>query len=300
MVFTRAQKRTLDSPEEPPSKRKPTTNFPSLFEPPKTHLDSTDLLKNTEINKLLLEKANINNVQQLERYLRVEKYGKGDMLLGARVPDIRKISTLIGELNFNVLRELLQSSIHEKRLLALVNLVTQYQKNQVDPNLNTTNKDNIFKFYMEMREGIDNWDLVDTSASQIVGVHLYNKNEDFKKKWIYETLAVSPRLWDRRIAIVATRYFVARKKFDDTLKLAEMFIEDSEELVHKATGWVLREYGDQDMSGFYQFLNKNAARMPRIMYDQSTRKIPETMKSKYRKMRLEKANKEKKHENSST
>ncbi|CAG8548226.1 7189_t:CDS:2 [Ambispora leptoticha] len=295
MVYTRAQKRSLDTPEQPTSKRKSTTknkNFPSLFEPPKILIDSTDLSKNAEINNLLLEKANINNVQQLERYFRVEKYGKGDVFLGAKVPDIRKISTLVGELNFNLLRELLQSSVHEKRLLALVNLVKQYQKSHMDPNLDIINKDNIFKFYMEMREGIDNWDLVDTSASQIVGVHLYHESEDFKNQWIYETLAASPRLWDRRIAIVATRYFVKQKKFNDTLKLAEMFIEDSEELVHKATGWVLREYGDQSISGLYQFLSKNAAYMPRVMFDQCVRNIPVTMKSEYRKLRIKKSNKE--------
>ncbi|CAG8598938.1 8645_t:CDS:1 [Cetraspora pellucida] len=192
----------------------------------------------SEIHAQLQSKASKQKAAILTKYFRVAEYGEGDILMGVKVPDVRAISKSLGFLSYSILKELIQSKYHEERLLAVINIVTKF-KNTQDP----AELREIFGFFIEqMRGGVNNWDLVDSSASQIVGDFLKDK-PDIKRLWLYEKLAVSKRLWDRRIAIVSTQCFINNGEYYDTLKLAEMFLNDTEDLIHKATGWTLREMG---------------------------------------------------------
>ncbi|RIB24878.1 DNA alkylation repair enzyme-domain-containing protein [Gigaspora rosea] len=230
----------------------------------------------SEIHAKLLSKASKQKATILTKYFRVEEYGEGDILLGVKVPDVRSLSNGLGFLPYSILKELIQSKYHEERLLAVINVVTKF-KNTQDP----AELAEIFRFYVEqMREGVNNWDLVDSSASQIVGEFLKDKS-DIKRLWLYDKLAVSERIWDRRIAIVSTQCFIKNGKYDDTLKLAEIFLNDAEDLIHKATGWTLREMGKKSKSTLVKFLNQHAHRMPRVMLRYSLEKFSEEERRKY-------------------
>ncbi|CAG8534043.1 27485_t:CDS:2 [Dentiscutata erythropus] len=230
----------------------------------------------SEINAELTSKASEQRATILTKYFRVAAYGEGDILMGVKVPDVRSLSKSLGFLPYSILKELIQSKYHEERLLAVINVVTKF-KNTQDP----VELTEIFKFFVEqMREGVNNWDLVDSSASQIVGEFLKDK-PDIKRLWLYDKLAVSNRIWDRRIAIVSTQCFINNGKYDDALKLAEMFLNDTEDLIHKATGWTLREVGKKSKSTLVKFLNQHAHQMPRVMLRYSLEKFSGQERKKY-------------------
>src|SRR4051794_17726806 len=157
----------------------------------------------SSIHAQLAAQASKKRVEILIKYFRVEEYGRGDIFLGLRVPNVRAISKSLGFLPFTLLKKLISSKFHEERLLSVINVVDKYKVSQ-----DSNEQKELFEFYInEMREGIDNWDLVDISASHVVGSYLINKPE-LKKKWLYEKLVISERLWDRRIAMISTQYFI--------------------------------------------------------------------------------------------
>jgi 3-methyladenine DNA glycosylase AlkD len=192
----------------------------------------------SSIHAQLAAQASKKRVAILVKYFRVEEYGRGDIFLGLRVPDIRALSKNLGFLPFTILKKLICSKFHEERLLSVINVVDKYKISQ-----DSDVQKELFEFYInEMREGIDNWDLVDISASHVVGSYLIGKPE-LKKKWLYEKLVISERLWDRRIAIISTQHFINQEQYEDTVKLSEILLDDKEDLIHKATVWMLREMG---------------------------------------------------------
>ncbi|CAG8598663.1 17934_t:CDS:2 [Funneliformis caledonium] len=192
----------------------------------------------SSIHSKLAVQASKKRAAILEKYLRVKEYDRGDIILGIRVPDVRSISKNLGFLPFTVLKDLINSKYHEERLLSVINLVDKYKISK-----DSEEKKILFEFYLnDMREGIDNWDLVDISASHVVGSYLIDKPE-LKKTWLFGRLVNSDRLWDRRIAIVSTLYFINQGQFEDTTKLSEILLNDEKDLIHKATGWMLREVG---------------------------------------------------------
>src|SRR5262249_3730455 len=149
---------------------------------------------------------------------------------------------------------LLASPWHEERLFALLVLVRRFERGE------TTEREQIFRFYLSHLPCVDNWDLVDVSAPSIVGEHLVSKNLALLRR-----LVRSPVLWERRVAIVATFAFLRRGRLRPTFELARLLFDDQEELLHKAAGWALREAGKKDAGVLRAFLVRHARAMPRTM-----------------------------------
>ena len=198
------------------------------------------------------------------------EYGEGDQFLGVRVPATRRVARKFRELPLTDTLTLLQSAIHEERFLALVILTHKYRKGT------SSEQSKIYKEYLHNTQYINNWDLVDASAEHIVGAYLKNRS----RRALYE-LARSDCLWERRIAIMATFHFIKNDQFDETLKIAEMLIADTEDLIHKAVGWMLREIGKRDQNMEASFLNKYYQRMPRTTLRYAIEKFPEDIRQQY-------------------
>jgi 3-methyladenine DNA glycosylase AlkD len=166
--------------------------------------------------------------------------------------------------------KLLTSKFHEDRMLALLLLVGNYSK------ANDAGKKNIYAMYLRNTRFINSWDLVDVTAHHIVGHYLKDKS----REPLYR-LARSKLLWERRIAIIATFHYIRQNKFDDTLKIAGMLIDDPHDLMHKAVGWMLREVGKRDMKSEEQFLKTHYRQMPRTMLRYAIERFPETKRRAY-------------------
>ena len=123
---------------------------------------------------------------------------------------------------------------------------------------------------------INNWDLVDSSAPKILGDFLLDREKDS----LY-TLATSPNLWERRIAIMATFQFIKNEAFDDTLRLSKLLLNDTEDLIHKSVGWMLREVGKKNINLEKEFLDEHAPKMPRTMLRYAIEKFPPDLRQKY-------------------
>ncbi len=198
------------------------------------------------------------------------QYGEGDVFIGVTVPNIRTVAKKFPNLAFNNLSQLLCSKIHEERLVALIILVLRFAKSD------EKSREEIYNFYLKNTRYINNWDLVDSSAKYIVGAHLFNKD----KKILYR-LALSKSLWERRIAIIATFYFIEQKSFEETFAIAEILMSDEHDLIHKAVGWMLREVGKRDQNSEEIFLKKHYRRMPRTMLRYAIERFAEPLRKSY-------------------
>ncbi|MCX5816096.1 MAG: DNA alkylation repair protein [Proteobacteria bacterium] len=201
--------------------------------------------------------ANPEKARVLRRFFKTApgQYGEGDVFLGIVVPDSRKIAKKYADLAFEEVSALLKSKTHEERLIALFILIAQFEKG------NTQIKEEIFRLYLKHTAFINNWDLVDLSAEKIVGAYLERR----PKEILYE-LARSESLWERRISIIATFRFIKEGKYEDTFTIASILLRDREDLIHKATGWMLREVGKRCSEEVEEtFLRKHLKEMPRTM-----------------------------------
>jgi len=198
------------------------------------------------------------------------EYGEGDVFLGVRVPELRKLVKQYPDAGLKEARQLLISPIHEERLLALLILVREFSRE------NDGAKKRIYEFYLAKTRYINNWDLVDSSAEHIVGAFLMDKD----KAPLYQ-LARSNSLWERRIAIMATFHFIKHMAFSETLKISKILLQDEHDLIHKAVGWMLREIGKRDMQTEEKFLKSRYGRMPRTMLRYAIEKFPETKRQAY-------------------
>lgn len=198
------------------------------------------------------------------------QYGFGDKFLGIRVPVVRRAAKKFSDTPLSVVKKLVRSEYHEIRLFSLLLLVLRF------PKATLQEQENIYQLYLANTKYINNWDLVDLSAHYIVGIYL----EDKDRSKLYE-LAESPLLWDRRIAIVATWYFIRKNDFKDTLGIAELLINDREDLIHKAVGWMLREVGKRDLEIEQEFLKTRYRKMPRTMLRYAIEKFNEPLRKKY-------------------
>ena len=214
----------------------------------------------------LLQLSDPLHAKKLSGFFKTGKgqYGEGDVFLGIRVPEQRKIAKKYVKLELDDLQGLINSKYHEHRFTALVILVYKYQKAK------ESCKEEIFRFLLKNTTNINNWDLVDLSAPRIIGDYLADKDRSI----LYE-LAKSENLWERRISILATFKFIANNDFKDTLKISEILLADKHDLIHKAVGWALREIGKRDQKIEEQFLNKYAINMPRTMLRYSIEKFEE-------------------------
>ena len=208
----------------------------------------------------------------LQRYFKTGKgeYGEGDIFIGLRVPTVRGLAREYRALPIEETERLLGSPIHEARLLALLLLVERYRRGD-----GATRK-RIYDLYLASTSRINNWDLVDTSAEYIVGPQLAGGSSPVLRK-----LARSAMLWERRIAVLATRYYIKQGEYAETLAIAEMLLDDREDLIHKAVGWMLREIGDRDLAAEEGFLRLHYRRMPRTMLRYAIEKFPEDRRQAY-------------------
>ena len=193
----------------------------------------------------------------LPRFFKTGKgeYGEGDKFLGVIVPNIRLVAKQYSHAPLDVVNRLLDSEWHECRMCALLILVMKYKK------ATDEEKQAIFDLYLSRTERINNWDLVDLSAPNIVGEHLYSSTD----RTILYRLAESSLLWNRRIAMVSTLCFIRKGDFGDTFALADKLVNSTHDLMQKAVGWMLREMSKCDISLLRIFLDKHAATMPRTM-----------------------------------
>lgn len=182
-------------------------------------------------------------------------YGEGDVFLGVKVPQTRKVAERHMSLSLAQVRELLQSRVHEHRLAGLIVLVGQFGK------ADEAGRGLIYRFYIKNARKVNNWDLVDLSADKIVGAYLMDRD-----KAVLYRLARSENLWERRIAIISTFHFIKNGRYSETLKIAEMLLGDEHDLIHKAVGWMLREVGKRGgLAEERKFLDRHRKRMPRTM-----------------------------------
>ncbi len=198
------------------------------------------------------------------------EYGEGDIFVGLKVPTQRKLARGFKNLALADLKILLNSPVHEERLISLLVLVDKYEKG------GEKEKEAIFKFYLNNRKGINNWDLVDLSAPKIIGKHLLKKNKSLLFKF-----ALSKNLWERRIAVLSTYEFIRNDYYAATLQIAKILLQDNHDLIHKAVGWMLREVGKRNLQVEESFLKIHYKKMPRTMLRYSIEKFPETKRKKY-------------------
>ena len=222
----------------------------------------------TELSKL----SDPEHAMKLQGFFKTDKgeYGEGDIFLGVRVPDQRRIAKKYKNIPLTSVIELLQSGIHEHRLTALFILTEQFNKGDEEA------RQRIVDLYLSNAAYVNNWDLVDSSAHKILGEWLVDKPRGV----LYE-MAESDSLWERRISVISTFAFINRGDLVDALALARALIDDGHDLIHKASGWVLREVGKKNQSALETFLLEHYKKMPRTMLRYAIERLPEERKRFY-------------------
>jgi 3-methyladenine DNA glycosylase AlkD len=198
------------------------------------------------------------------------QYGEGDQFLGVRIPVLRSLLPRYRQTTLAAMCEVLQSPWHEERLFALLLMVARFVRGDQD------DKAAVFRSYLDNTAHINNWDLVDSSAHQIVGAYLADKERD-----LLRSLAGSASLWERRIAIVATFHYIKGSDFNDCLTVAALLLADRHDLIHKAAGWMLREVGKRNQETVEVFLRQYSQVMPRTMLRYAIEKLPEPLRQAY-------------------
>jgi len=230
-----------------------------------------------KIQNELKSLADPKQAQNLQRFFKTGKgeYAQGDVFYGIKVPVTRGIAKKHGkEVSLEEAEELLHSKIHEERLCALLILIQKFESKETAP----AKQKELFDFYLANTKYINNWDLVDLSSHEIVGAYLFSRP---KERNVLKKLAKSELLWERRIAMVSCYYFIYRKEFAEPIEVAETLLNDEQDLMHKAVGWMLREIGKRDLGLLEGFLKKHYKEMPRTMLRYSIEKFPEVKRKKY-------------------
>lgn len=225
-----------------------------------------------QLKKELQAKASPKRAKVLMRFFKTGKgeYGEGDIFIGITLPDHRDLAKKYADLSLKDIQKLLLSKIHEHRSMALSILRSQYKK------ADAKNTKKIVDFYLKHTPRINNWDLVDVSAPDILGNYLLDKD-----KTILYKLARSANLWEKRISIIATLEFISNNKFEDTCEIAKILLNDRHDLIHKAVGWALREMGKKSLKTEESFLKKYYQKMPRTMLRYAIERFPEKHRQAY-------------------
>ena len=225
-----------------------------------------------QIRDRLRQLANKETANALQWFFKTGpgEYGEGDVFIGIKVPPLRRLAAEFKNASFETIEDLLQSKIHEERSLALMILVRQFAS------ADDAGRQRIYDFYLTHTASINNWDLVDGSAPYIVGPYLWRRS--LKQLYAY---AKSPSLWERRISIISTLYFIKQNDFEDALKIARILLADEHDLIHKAVGWMLREIGKRDVNVEQAFLKSHYRTMPRTMLRYAIERFPENLRKKY-------------------
>ena len=224
----------------------------------------------TQIRDELRIQADTVRSTHSAQYFKLEP-GTIDTFIGVTVPKQRLIARRHWhELNPSDVIGLLQSVVHEERLTALLIWILQY-KHGDEPV-----RQQVYDLYLRNTTWINNWDLVDTSARDIVGSFVYDKERTVLKR-----LSMSKNIWERRIAMIATFYFIGKNEYDWTLQLAEQYLPDTHHYIQKATGWALREVGKKNEPVLRQFLDTHAAQMPRTMLRYAIERLDRESRQRY-------------------
>ena len=233
-----------------------------------TYMNSASL--KAELHSL----ANTTKAELLSGYFKTGKgqYGEGDVFLGIMVPVQRAVAKKYLELPLSEIEKLVTDRYHEVRLTALMILVLQMTR------ADQAQQKKIIDFYLSHTKYINNWDLVDLSARDILGAYLFNSG---RSRNVLYKLARSKNIWERRISIISTFYFIARNDFADSLAIAELLLKDNHDLIHKAVGWVLREVGKKDGKVLRTFLKKHVKEMPRTTLRYAIERFSETERKKW-------------------
>ena len=224
------------------------------------------------IHNDLMLLANKKIAEHSQRFFKTGKgeYGESDIFLGIRVPVLRKLVNKYRGISLEEVSKLLHSKFHEERLLAVLMLVQLFKTGGDEE------QKQIYNLYLDNIEFINNWDIVDISAGNIVGAYLHEKDKALLYRLVY-----ADNLWERRISIISTFYFIRQNEFDDTLKIAEILLNDKEDLIQKAVGWMLREVGKREIEIEEEFLQGHFMKMPRTMLRYAIEKFPETRRKMY-------------------
>jgi 3-methyladenine DNA glycosylase AlkD len=218
-------------------------------------------------------KADPDKATALRRYFKTGpgEYGEGDTFLGIPVPVQRNIAKRYAALSLPELGTMLMSKVHEYRFSALEALVAKYEAGDLKE------RRQVARFYLAHARFVNNWDLVDTSASYILGKYLFTTGETR----ILRRLARSKNLWERRISIIATHHFIKNDSFEISLEIAAMLRNDPHDLIHKAVGWTLREVGKRSPLSEKEFLRMHASQMPRTMLRYAIELFPKGIRANY-------------------
>jgi len=211
---------------------------------------------------------------KLQRYFKTGKgeYGEGDKFIGVRMGSVFALAKEFIAMPPAEIEKLLADQIHEIRAGAL-SIMDKQARSKKTPD---SRRKELYDLYMKRHDRINNWDLVDVSAIYVVGGYLFEKPRDALYK-----LAKSKDIWKRRTAIVSTAYFIKRGDLNDTFKIAEMLVNDEQDLIHKATGWMLRYAGDKDQKRLLRFLDKHGATMPRTLLRAAIEKLDKKQRAHY-------------------
>jgi 3-methyladenine DNA glycosylase AlkD len=225
------------------------------------------------IQQELRNKARPEKIKVYLNFMKTGKgeYAEGEQLIGVTIPDIRTIAQGHIHVKREELIPILQSPIHEDRMCALMVLSYQYPHAQTEREQKA-----IVDFFITHHYAANNWDLIDCIVDRILGPWLYNKPKDLLYQY-----ARSSNLWERRIAIITTYYFIKQKHYLDTLAIAEILLNDKHDLIHKAVGWMLREVGKRDEPTLKAFLAKHYKAMPRTMLRYAIERFPEQTRKQY-------------------
>lgn len=234
---------------------------PVSAKPVKTSRGSSVLSKELTAKKFI-ERLKIyqsdEELEKLKRYFKLGKgdYGYGDKFIGVKMGNLFALAKEFAEMPIKEIEKLLESPIHEIRAGA-VSIMDKASRNK---KISEERVKDFFELYMRRHDRINNWDLCDLGCLNMTGSYLYDKPHDLLYK-----LARSKNIWERRTAILSTCYFIRQGDTTDTFKIAEILVNDNEDLIHKATGWMLRFAGAKDQKKLIAFLNKHAATMPRTL-----------------------------------
>ncbi len=228
----------------------------AIVEKTKKDLDNEMTAKNfiSELKKYQSDKE----LEKIQRYFKTgeNEYGHGDKFMGVKMGQLFALAKAFGDMPIAEIEKLLESPIHEVRAGA-VSIMDKASRNK---KISERRLQEFFDLYMRRHDRINNWDLCDLGCLHMTGSYLFDKS----RSGLYK-LAKSKNIWERRTAILSTCYFIRQGDLDDTFKIAEILVHDKEDLIHKATGWMLRFAGAKNQKKLIVFLNKYAASMPRTL-----------------------------------
>ena len=226
-----------------------------------------------EIAARLRQRADGSRIAGLQRFFKTGpgEYAEGDVFIGVTVPLLRQVCRECRDAAIPDIVPLLGSAVHEERLLALLLLVEAFKRGTGEQ------QREIYRLYLGNTKFVNNWDLVDSSAPHIVGAWLFTRSRSPLRR-----LARSSSLWERRIGIIATQFFIRRGDFEETFRIADLLLADRHDLIHKAVGWMLREVGKRaSRPALERFLAQHAATMPRTMLRYAIERLPPSERKRW-------------------